>query len=130
VCYRACFGSLLRRIPNPYPLVLDILICSQCCLTEIEKLVKYDGCIKHAHHYQFSLAHPFHSINHCIKREQVILMIVWELLSQPLLYLSIFIEKNRTEYYDRLLAITQKGDWEGWINAKSQAFRRTPGFNS
>ena len=57
-------------------------------------------------------------------------MIVWELLSQPLLYLSIFIEKNRTEYYDRLLAITQKGDWEGWINAKSQAFRRTPGFNS
>ena len=43
------------------------------------------------------------------------LLIVWELLSQPLLYLSIFFEQNRTEYYDRLLAVSQKGEWEAWL---------------
>ena len=38
-----------------------------------------------------------------------------EILSQPLLYLSYYFKKNRLEYYDRLMAVREKGDWEGWI---------------
>jgi Fic family protein len=36
-------------------------------------------------------------------------------LKQPLLYLSLFFKNNRQEYYDRLSAVRQTGDWEGWM---------------
>lgn len=91
------------------------------CLSELEKFIHQEsdlpplikvGLI----HYQFESIHPFLDGNGRIGRLLItFLLIVWELLSQPLLYLSIFIEKNRTEYYDRLLAITQKGEWEAWL---------------
>ena len=37
------------------------------------------------------------------------------MLSRPLLYLSLFLKQNRSEYYDRLDAIRTRGDWEGWL---------------
>ena len=68
-------------------------------------------------HYQFEAIHPFLDGNGRIGRLLItLLLIVWGLLSQPLLYLSLFIEQNRTEYYDRLLAVTQKGQWEAWLS--------------
>src|SRR5437867_3187519 len=33
-------------------------------------------------------------------------------LKQPLLYLSLYFKDNRQEYYDRLNAVRQTGDWE------------------
>jgi len=66
-------------------------------------------------HYQFEAIHPFLDGNGRIGR----LLIAFYLcgmgfLSEPLLYISTFFEKNRLEYYDRLLAVSQKGDWKGW----------------
>ncbi|MDQ2687607.1 MAG: MarR family transcriptional regulator, partial [Armatimonadota bacterium] len=31
------------------------------------------------------------------------------------LYLSAFFERNRPEYYRRLLAVSQRGEWEAWL---------------
>lgn len=67
-------------------------------------------------HYQFEAIHPFLDGNGRIGR----LLITFFLcergyLTQPLLYLSAFFEKHREEYYSRLLAVSQKGDWLGWI---------------
>jgi cell filamentation protein, protein adenylyltransferase len=36
-------------------------------------------------------------------------------LPQPLLYLSAYFERNRQEYMDRLLAVSQRGEWSEWI---------------
>jgi Fic family protein len=67
-------------------------------------------------HYQFEAIHPFLDGNGRIGRLLVtFLLVVWGLLSQPLLYLSNFIEANRLEYYDRLLAVSQRGEWEPWL---------------
>ena len=33
-----------------------------------------------------------------------------------MLYLSAFFEKYRREYYDRLMFVSQRGEWEEWIN--------------
>src|SRR2546427_12247164 len=33
----------------------------------------------------------------------------------PLLYLSAFFERHRQDYYARLLAVSQKGAWESWV---------------
>jgi Fic family protein len=67
-------------------------------------------------HYQFEAIHPFIDGNGRIGR----LLITFFLcergyLTQPLLYLSAFFDKFRDEYYSRLLAISQKGEWRGWI---------------
>ncbi len=37
------------------------------------------------------------------------------ILHRPLLYLSLYLRRNRAEYYDRLMAVRHDGDWEGWL---------------
>ena len=67
-------------------------------------------------HHQFEVIHPFLDGNGRIGRLLIIfLMCLWELLSEPLLYLSAYFEAHRDEYYDRLLAVSQKGEWEEWL---------------
>jgi Fic family protein len=37
------------------------------------------------------------------------------ILSQPLLYLSVFFKKHRQVYYERLQQVRLTGDWECWL---------------
>jgi Fic family protein len=67
-------------------------------------------------HYQIEAIHPFLDGNGRVGRLLIpLLLCQWDLLSQPLLYLSAYFERYRSEYYDRLLEISQGGDWEGWL---------------
>ncbi len=67
-------------------------------------------------HYQFEAIHPFLDGNGRIGRLLMILLLgEWNLLSQPLLNLSVYFERYRQEYYDLLLAVSQKGNWESWL---------------
>jgi len=67
-------------------------------------------------HYQFEAIHPFLDGNGRVGRLLVVLLLCqWELLPQPLLYLSNYFEKHRSEYYARLLAISQQGKWDEWL---------------
>jgi len=68
-------------------------------------------------HAQFETIHPFLDGNERMGR----LLITFQLASQgilrePVLYLSIFFKRNRREYYDRLQAVRDNGDWEGWVS--------------
>ncbi|WP_378238471.1 Fic family protein [Amycolatopsis speibonae] len=67
-------------------------------------------------HYQFEAIHPFIDGNGRVGRLLVTLLLVeWGLLPAPLLDLSAYLEPRRDEYYARLLAVSTKGDWTGWI---------------
>lgn len=67
-------------------------------------------------HYQFEAIHPFLDGNGRIGRLLLILLLShWQLLPQPLLYLSAYFEQHRQVYYDLLLAVSQNGDWESWL---------------
>ncbi len=44
-----------------------------------------------------------------------LLMVAWDLLPAPLLYLSAYLEAHHQAYYDVLLRISQRGDWETWL---------------
>ena len=67
-------------------------------------------------HYQFEAIHPFLDGNGRVGRLLVALLFIeWGLISQPLLYLSAFFESRRLEYYNRLLAVSQRGNWEDWL---------------
>jgi Fic family protein len=68
-------------------------------------------------HYQFEAIHPFLDGNGRVGRLLVILLLIeWGFLSQPWLYLSAYFETHRTAYYDKLLAVSQRGDWENWLS--------------
>jgi Fic family protein len=67
-------------------------------------------------HYQFEAIHPFLDGNGRVGRLLIsLLLCAWELLPQPLLYLSAYFESHRQEYYSRLLAVSQSGEWSGWL---------------
>ena len=67
-------------------------------------------------HLQFETIHPYLDGNGRIGRLLVTLLLEeWNLLSQPLLYLSLFFKRNREDYYRLLNAVRIEGDWEGWI---------------
>lgn len=67
-------------------------------------------------HAEFETIHPFLDGNGRIGRLLItLLMIHWNLLSTPVLYLSLFFKQHRAEYYRRLSEVRVSGDWEGWI---------------
>jgi len=68
-------------------------------------------------HYQFEAIHPFLDGNGRVGRLLITLFLVERgLLPTPLLYLSAFFEATRQQYYDRLLAVSESGAWEGWLS--------------
>ncbi|MDA0659061.1 MAG: Fic family protein [Planctomycetota bacterium] len=67
-------------------------------------------------HAQFETIHPFLDGNGRVGRLLITLLLCQRgILHRPLLYLSLFLKSNRSEYYDRLMAIRLHGHWEGWL---------------
>lgn len=67
-------------------------------------------------HAQFETIHPFVDGNGRIGRLLLTLLLCQRaVISRPLLYVSYFFKLRRLEYYDRLQAIRDQGDWEGWM---------------
>jgi Fic family protein len=67
-------------------------------------------------HYQFEAIHPFIDGNGRTGRILNLLMLVqFGLLHEPVLYLSRFILEHRDDYYRGLAAVTARGAWEDWI---------------
>lgn len=66
-------------------------------------------------HYQFETIHPFRDGNGRVGRILIPLLLKSDDPSDPPLYLSAFFEKNRQQYYDLLLGVSQRGAFEDWI---------------
>ena len=92
------------------------------CWAELERFLNdvpdaTDPLIKAAlAHVQFETIHPFMDGNGRLGRLLIPLILVSaNILSQPLLYLSVFFKKHRQVYYDRLQQVRLSGDWESWL---------------
>jgi Fic family protein len=67
-------------------------------------------------HYQFEAIHPFSDGNGRTGRILLLLYLKLSgLMDPPAIYLSEYIIKNKTEYYMKLRAVTEKNEWEAYI---------------
>jgi Fic family protein len=101
-------------VPPPADRLMD-------CLGAWETFLHDDSLAPLAHaalaHSQFEAIHPFLDGNGRVGRLLITLLLVAKgVLPAPLLYLSAYFEVTRQEYYARLLAVTEKGQWEEWLH--------------
>lgn len=102
-------------VPPPEPEMKE-------CLSDLEKYLHAESSLpllirQALIHYQFESIHPFLDGNGRVGRLLLTLLLCTEgPLPQPLLYLSAFFERHRQDYYRLLLAVSQKGVWDEWVN--------------
>lgn len=107
-------GAEARYVPPPVPQMRDLL-------DDLEKFLHEDALRPLVQaaivHYQFEAIHPFGDGNGRVGRLLVPLLLRDRgLLPQPLLYLSAYFERSRSDYYDKLLRVSTHGDWDSWIH--------------
>jgi len=106
-------------VPPPPELVMDAFTNWEFYLHEVEKDSLVQIAILKA---QFELIHPFRDGNGRIGRMLVPLILFNKKhLTQPLFYISAYLESHRSEYYDCLQGISQEKDWDSWISFFLQA---------
>ncbi len=110
-------GSTLNNALYIPPNVEDM----EVAMSDLEKFIneedELDPLIKIALiHYQFETIHPFLDGNGRIGRLLINLFLMEKgLLSYETLYISYFLKRNRIEYYDRLMEVRIKGNFEQWV---------------
>lgn len=118
-------GTTLKNAING-----DVIYTPPCCedvlrekLAALEQFINdpeisvLDPLVKMAFiHYQFEAIHPFADGNGRTGRIiNALYLVQQELLSQPVLYLSSYIIKYKTEYYQLLREVTEKNNWHDWV---------------
>jgi Fic family protein len=125
-------GSDAVFVPPPPELLDD-------CLSDWERFVNERNTLPDLvqcalMHEQFEAIHPFIDGNGRMGRLLITLFLIErERLSQPLLYLSSYIDASRESYYDLLQGVRTDGDWTSWIRyflngveqTASEAFQQT-----
>ncbi|MGG5372083.1 Fic family protein [Enterococcus sp. AZ196] len=67
-------------------------------------------------HYQFETIHPFLDGNGRVGRLLIILFLLEKKVIQaPILYISLELKRNQYEYYDRMMAVRNTGNYEQWV---------------
>ena len=101
-------------VPPPHTAVPD-------CMAALERFCHaHDGLPSLVRaalaHVQFETIHPFLDGNGRVGRLLVTLLLCNAgALSQPLLYLSLYLKQHRSRYYDLLNRVRLTGDWEEWL---------------
>lgn len=122
---RSTPGTALKNAING-----EVIYTPPCCedvlrekLAALERFINdseaspLDPLIKMAIiHYQFESIHPFSDANGRTGRIiNGLYLVQQELLSQPVLHLSSYIVKFKTEYYQLLRGVTENGNWHDWV---------------
>lgn len=101
-------------VPPPVEEMTECLNSWERFLHERDKFPDLVACA--LMHEQFEAIHPFLDGNGRVGRLLITLFLIErKRLSQPLLYLSAYIERNRDQYYALLQGVRTRGDWSSWI---------------
>ncbi|MBN2695888.1 Fic family protein [bacterium] len=109
-------GEIKHTPPQNYNDILRLLSNLERYIND-DSMDDLDPLIKMALiHYQFETIHPFYDGNGRTGRIINTLYLVYKgLLDLPILYLSRYIIKNKTKYYQLFGEIQEKKNWNEWI---------------
>lgn len=97
--------------PHEVPIALGALETFLHAESELPQLIQIGLA-----HAQFETIHPFLDGNGRVGRLLITFLLCQrDILLKPVLYLSHFFKQHRAEYYERLQAVRDSGDWEGWL---------------
>ncbi len=82
-----------------------------------DSMEDYDHLVKMAIiHFQFESIHPFYDGNGRTGRiVNVLYLVLKDLLDLPMLYLSRYIIRNKSDYYRLLQEVREKESWNEWV---------------
>ena len=108
-------NEIIYTPPDNYETISDLMKNLELYLNEdsddISPLIKLA-----VQHYQFESIHPFYDGNGRTGRiMNVLYLILKGLLDEPVLYLSSFIIKKKSDYYRLIQEVRTKNNWEEWI---------------
>ena len=112
-------------VPSPHTAVAD-------CMAAFERFVHADDdglpVLVRAGlaHVQFETIRPFLDGNGRVGRLLITLLLCHAgVLREPLLYLSLYLKRHRSAYYDLLTRVRDTGDWEAWLGFFLKGVRET-----
>ncbi len=95
----------------------------ESCMAELQRFINGEDAglppliRAGAAHVQFETIHPFLDGNGRVGRLLTALMLQDDrVLSEPVLYLSLFFKQSRSVYYQLLDLVRRGGDWEAWLS--------------
>ena len=108
-------GKVIYTPPQEEKEIRDLLRNLEDYINENDDVV--DPLIKMALiHYQFESIHPFYDGNGRTGRIlNVLYLVLNKLLDSPILYLSNYINKNKSEYYKLFADFSENNNYEDWI---------------
>lgn len=112
----ASTGEIIYTPPQDYEEIKRLMSNLEKFIND-EKICDYDPLVKMAIiHFQFESIHPFYDGNGRTGRIINILYLILEnLQTLPILYLSNYIIKNKIEYYKLLQDVRMNNIWEEWL---------------
>ncbi len=111
-------------VPPPVPEMLGLLEQLEAFMAERDRLPDLVQCAMA--HAQFESIHPFVGGNGRLGRILVAVFLAARgRLSQPLLYLSAYLEAHRREYYTLLQRVRTHGEWQPWLLFFAEGVRAT-----
>ena len=107
--------SKAAYVPPPQHRVSDLMGALENFLNDIPQ--RYSPLTKAAlAHVQFETIHPYLDGNGRLGRLLVPMIFVREgVLTEPLLYVSLYLKRHRSTYYELLQSTRLDGDWEEWL---------------
>ena len=100
-------------VPPPQETVLDLMSNLEKFLYDEETPTLVKAALVHV---QFETIHPFLDGNGRTGRLLItFLMCADKILSEPILYLSLYFKTHRAQYYELLQRVRLEGAWEAWL---------------
>jgi len=119
-------GQIIYTPPQDHSSIVSLM-------TNLEKFInnneisELDSLIKMAViHFQFESIHPFYDGNGRTGRIiNIMYLVLQNLLQAPTLYLSRYINQNKTKYYEYIQLVRDSNDWEPFILYMLDAVEQT-----
>jgi Fic family protein len=111
--YYGCTQETALYVPPVPEKILEFLFKWERYINNDEQEVLVQLAIMHA---QFEIIHPFIDGNGRMGRILIpIFLFQKNYLKKPVFYLSEYLEANRNMYYNNLRNVSNKNDWQNWV---------------